>query len=189
MTIFTNTDIIQYIANTETNKNIYKKTVNHFKKSFQLFQSFHCNINHNYIEGLFADEENEIVYYSMDQDLTNFDINNSPCALIYQQEDTETSRLYYILLICTKRKMQNAGYASMLLKEFLEKITQSNTHNEKPTKILLSSLETAVTYYEKMGFKWKYTDKITDHEVLTNYEKVEDDKEYFIMEYVLPAQM
>jgi len=70
------------------------------------------------------------------------------------------------------------GYASGLIDDFVSHIRET-VHDR--CKIVLSSLETAVTFYEQYGFKWMRT-PLSDYPVLLRYELYEAEKEYFIME-------
>jgi anaerobic ribonucleoside-triphosphate reductase len=58
------------------------------------------------------------------------------------------------------------------------RITQNNI------KIILSSVEESVVFYENYGFKWT-KDSITQHNMLMRFEKYDPKKEYFIMELSL----
>jgi GNAT superfamily N-acetyltransferase len=55
------------------------------------------------------------------------------------------------------------------------------TDAKRPKKIILSSVETAVTFYEEYGFKWTKR-PLSDYPVLMRYEKWDKEKEYFMME-------
>lgn len=136
-------------------------------------------INLYYIKNILNDKTNKIVFRCMD---TTFSITSCPSAMIYRRNQTPTSIDYYMLLICTKQKYKNMGYATLLLHDFIEHIRKTHKNTHKEVKIILSSLEAAVTYYEKVGFVW--TKKaITDYPLLMQYEKYEENKEYFMMEY------
>lgn len=88
-------------------------------------------------------------------------------------------------MICTKQSFKKLGYASALLDDFIAKTRQYNTENPGYThKIVLSSLDSAVSYYEKYGFRISY-DALDDHPVLARFEIPEDDKPSYIMELVL----
>ena len=92
---------------------------------------------------------------------------------------------YYILLTCTKRIFRNQGYASKLLNGFIERIKQENQNNKnKLIKIILSSIENAVLFYEDYGFKWTRK-SIIEYPVLLQYEKYEKKDLYFIMELIV----
>jgi ribosomal protein S18 acetylase RimI-like enzyme len=140
-------------------------------------------IQANYIDGLLGDERNKVVFYCMDFE---FDIENCPVMMIYRRSrDTDKGEIrYYILMLCTKLNFRKQGYASKLLDGFCEKIRKNKSSEECTRKIILSSVESAVLFYEAYGFRWT-TDTLTDHRVLMLTEKKEEDKEYFIMEMIL----
>jgi len=163
----------------ETFKEKVRKSLHRFSGN-----DIHCK----YIDSLLGEEKNKVVFYCIDFE---FSIDNCPVIMIYRkynvkvpslllEEQEETETRYYILMLCTKPNFRNQGYASKLLDEFQEKI-RKETLLENKSKIILSSVETAVLFYERYGFRWT-TDKLTDHFILTETEKKEDDKEYFIME-------
>lgn len=137
-------------------------------------------IQTNYIDGLLGDEKHKVVFYCMDFE---FAIENCPVMMIYRKWKCKSKEeiRYYILMLCTKLSFRNQGYASKLLDEFREKMQKETT---RKIKIILSSVETAVLFYEAYGFRWT-TDTLSDHPVLMLTEKKEDDKEYFIMEMVI----
>ena len=147
-------------------------------------------IQSNYIDGLLGDERNKVVFYCMDFE---FDIANCPVMMIYRksidrsiEKEEETVEIrYYILMLCTKLNFRKKGYASKLLDGFREKIQRDREKKTSETrKIFLSSVETAVLFYEAYGFRWT-TNTLSDHPVLMLTEKKEEDKEYFIMEMVV----
>lgn len=155
-------------------------------------ESFHKNVRYllhrysgndiysNYIDSLLTDERNKVVFYCID---FQFSIYNSPVIMIYRKHisvNNPNDITYYILMICTKHNFRNNGYASKLLDEFQKKIKTK----DKNVRIILSSVENAVIFYENYGFKWT-RDTLLDHSVLIQTEKYESDKEYFIMELIL----
>ena len=154
-------------------------------------KDIHCK----YVDALLGNERNKVVFYCMDFE---FSIDNCPVIMIYRKYNVKVPSLvpeepeileketrYYILMLCTKPNFRNQGYASKLLDGFQEKIRKETLpENKSKTKIVLSSVETAVLFYERYGFRWT-TDKLTDHFILTETEKKEDDKEYFIMEMII----
>ena len=144
------------------------------------------DIHHKYTKGLLEDEQNIIAFYCMDFE---FSIYNCPSMMVYQKyNDIYNNEIrYYILLMCTKYKFRGQGYASKLLDGFIEHIRLKNNdtlQQKKTIKIILSSVENSVLFYEAYGFKWK-CESISDHPILMQYEKYEMDKEYFILEYIL----
>ena len=80
------------------------------------------------------------------------------------------------------------GYASMLLDKFIQVIkdekNQQPLPEQIPTKIVLSSVESAVLFYESYGFRWIYAN-INSYSTLLEYEKFDQEKEYFIMELTI----
>lgn len=66
---------------------------------------------------------------------------------------------------------------------FLEKFREEKEKEQK-IKIILSSVETAVLFYERYGFRWTI-DTLSDHPILMLTEKKEENKEYFIMEMLI----
>jgi len=151
----------------------------------------HHNIHHKYIFNVLGNTKNIIAFHCIDNDNNAFSLKNSPSMLVYRkcnhkERDTPTDNLeirYYILIACTKRKFRNQGYASKLLDGFIERIKKENKDN--PTcriKIILSSVEESVLFYEAYGFKWT-RESITDHPMLMRFERYEAKKEYFIMEF------
>jgi ribosomal protein S18 acetylase RimI-like enzyme len=109
-----------------------------------------------------------------------FDFWNIPSLLAYTKSIFNNEVHYYILLICTKPKYKNMGYASSLLDDFITHI-KNKSKTDIPVKIILSSIVESVTYYEKYGFKWNRKN-ITEYPCLLNYEVYEPGKEYFMME-------
>lgn len=135
-------------------------------------------INREYINTLTLHANVRYVFRSMD---TDFYISNCPSIMAYSRVTTPETTTYYILLICTKHQYKCLGYASSLLHDFIQHVKTRSISQSKPTKIVLSSLDTAVTYYEKCGFVWT-RQEISDHPELLRYEIHEPGKEYFIME-------
>ena len=194
---FYSEDIINNIIDNEEIENIvdkldiFKETI---KYLFQLF-SFH-NVHINYTQNLLKDKRIQYAFYCIDFEFT---IYNCPTMMMYRKYiDKENNEIkYYILLICTKFKFRNQGYASKLLDGFIDRIKKEKIETEekeskepeepeepkepKKIKIILSSVEEAVLFYESRGFRWT-RETLTDHKVLMNYEKYEEGKEYFILE-------
>jgi len=83
---------------------------------------------------------------------------------------------YYVLIACTKRKFRGQGYASKLIDGVAERIKEENSGNPETTiKIILSSVEESVIFYENYGFRWTM-ESITDHPVLIRFERYEEKK-------------
>jgi GNAT superfamily N-acetyltransferase len=182
---FYSEDIINNMLDKETDEVI--EEIDSFKRSINyLIQSYSCrDIHYKYTNHLLKDEKVKIAFYCMDFE---FSIFNCPAVLLYRKYfDRRTNEIkYYILLICTKRKFRNQGYASKLLDYFIERVKEENTNNNnnnnnKKIKIILSSTEESVLFYESYRFRWT-RESLTDHPLLMVYEKYEEGKEYFILE-------
>lgn len=160
-----------------------------FKKNVRyLLHRFAGNdIHHKYTDSLLSDEKNKVVFYCMDFEFCVF---NCPVIMIYRKfvsRETPNIITYYILMLCTKPKFRNQGYASKLLDGFLATLRKKHAieiQEKKNIRIILSSVESAVLFYEAYGFRWT-RDTLLGHKVLIQTEKYETDKEYFIMEYSL----
>ena len=158
-----------------------------YEDTFNLLYNYTYNvICPKYIYTLLLDQKNKIAFRCID---TEFRIENCPSILIYHRYyDKKTKELfYYILMICTKPKFKKFGYASKLLDDFIQHIKMKHSQSEIQTpynkiKIALSSVETAVTFYETYGFKWTRA-LITEHKTLMRYEKYDEDKIYTVMEF------
>jgi ribosomal protein S18 acetylase RimI-like enzyme len=137
------------------------------------------SIHSKYIYNVLGNTKNVVAFHCIDNE---FNLNNCPSMLVYRKCRTENETRYYILIACTKRKFRNQGYASKLLDGLIERIKSEN--NENTIKIILSSVEESVIFYESYGFKWT-RESITDHTMLMRFERYEPNKEYFIMEFVV----
>jgi ribosomal protein S18 acetylase RimI-like enzyme len=140
------------------------------------------NINYNYIFNVLGNTNNIVAFHCLDND---FNINNCPSILIYNKLKCKNEINYYILAACTHPKFRNQGYASKLLDGVIERIKNENADSAGCViKIILSSVEESVVFYERYGFKWT-RQPITQHRMLLKYEKYDKNKEYFIMEYTV----
>jgi hypothetical protein len=138
------------------------------------------SIHHKYIYNVLGNTKNVVAFHCIDNE---FNINNCPSILVYRKHKVNNEIRYYILIACTQRKFRNQGYASKLIDGLVERIKNENRENTQNTiKIILSSVEESVVFYETYGFKWT-RQSITEHEMLTRYERYVPKKEYFIMEY------
>ena len=88
--------------------------------------------------------------------------------------------VYYILLVYTSRRFRKLGYATALLNKFIENIKEKD--DDKPVRIVLSSLDKSATFYEEYGFVWT-RESIKDYDVLLEFEKFNPAYEYIIMSY------
>ncbi len=137
------------------------------------------SIHSKYIYNVLGNTKNVVAFHCIDNE---FSLNNCPSMLVYRKCRYENEIRYYILIACTKRKFRNQGYASKLLDGLIERIKSENSENT--IKIILSSVEESVIFYESYGFKWT-RESITDHTMLMRFERYEPNKEYFIMEFIV----
>jgi GNAT superfamily N-acetyltransferase len=148
--------------------------------TFNAIAKYSCkNIHHKYIFNVLSNSKNIAAFYCLDND---FSINNCPSILVYRKCKYKNEIRYYVLIACTKRTFRNQGYASKLIDGLVERIKKEN--NNSICKIILSSVEESVLFYESYGFKWT-RESITDHNMLLRFERYDPKKEYFIMEYVV----
>ena len=151
----------------------------------KIIQYSYDKVNPGYVQFLLSNEDTHNAFLCFEDE---FNLDNCPCILSYiKNYDTSKNELhYYILLLCTKRRFRNMGYASMLLDKFIQtiKCEKQDQDQDVVTKIVLSSVESAVLFYESYGFKWIYAD-IESYNTLLNFEKFEQEKEYFIMELII----
>ncbi len=145
------------------------------------------SISQGYTQTIINDDRTKYVFYCLDQE---FCVANCPSIMAYRRIfDNETNTItYYMLFLCTKKRFKGHGYAGHLLNGFIEQIRDKEFGDKddrekegRTVNIVLSSLESAVTFYEERGFKWTRK-SLTDYPFLLQYEKHEEEKEYFMME-------
>jgi ribosomal protein S18 acetylase RimI-like enzyme len=178
-------DMVNKMIDNEKIEVLLPKINEFYNNIFSLIYTYsHRSISAEYIAGLLLDDTNKIAFRCINME---FEMENCPSILIYRKyykKDTNEI-IYYMLMICTKQKFKKFGYASKLLDDFIQYIKNKYTetkNNYHIIKIVLSSVESAVTFYESYGFKWLRNESITSHKVLMRYEKYEEDKEYYMME-------
>lgn len=141
------------------------------------------SISPKYSNAAISNSNNVIAFYCFDNE---FELTNCPSMMIYHRYyDTATQEIiYYVLFTCTKNGYRNMGYASKLFDGLKERITKENATKKKGrrAKMVLSSVETAVLFYENYGFRWT-RESLDKHPALMQYETYDPSKEYFIMEY------
>uniref|UniRef100_A0A6C0JHR3 N-acetyltransferase domain-containing protein n=1 Tax=viral metagenome TaxID=1070528 RepID=A0A6C0JHR3_9ZZZZ len=152
------------------------------------------SLSHKYSLNLLKDDKNIVAFHCLDN---VFDMANCPSILIYRKQKLISEIHYYILFACTKRNFRGQGYASKLLTGFIERIKEENgTKDEngaeegidqvakKKIRIVLSSVESAVVFYEEFGFRWT-RESLLDYPFLMRHEKYNKKHEYFILEYIV----
>lgn len=171
-------------------KHITEKYENHEERIDELYDHVEELINYYsyrtispaYVAQLLARRKiTKFAFYCMDN--TSFNTMSCPSCLIYHRfVNRETNAIeYYILMVCTKPRFKSLGYASMLLNGFIERVKRENADTGQEIKIIVSSLDTAVSYYEHYGFT--LTGKtMLEYPRLLLFEKYDETKENFIME-------
>lgn len=161
------------------------ENINNFRDEIHMLFVYFTfpKINLDYINTILGDDKNKIVFRCIDN--SHFDIRNCPSAMVYRKKIDINKKecIYYILMICTKTNFKRFGYASSLLDDFIKKI-QMKKKDGFTTKIILNSLENAVSYYEKYGFV-DTMETLFDHPLLMLYEKPSDVEPMYIMQLTL----
>jgi predicted GNAT family N-acyltransferase len=179
--IFYSDKIIDEIIDNNELDEIIDKT-DEFKNEIEMIFTYFAypKISLDYIQNLLKFESNKSAFYCMDD---TFDIRNCPSCMIYSKQNKKGSNeiIYYIMMICTQKKFTNMGYATALLNGFLDRVKQESYSSSKKTKIVLSSVDEVVSYYQKYGFEVvDYT--LENYPYLMYFEKYDDTKLYTIME-------
>ena len=116
-------------------------------KVMNVFCGMAKKINEKYICELFA-TEHDIILYCIDNTFT--EIENCPCGLIYKVEEGDAGTNVFIMFIATQYRFRKVGYASIFMNEFIELMKTKYTN----FSIVLDSVESAVSFYEHLGFQW-----------------------------------
>ena len=124
-------------------------------------------INEKYIYELFA-TDHEVILYSIDNTFTG--IENCPCGLIYKLEEGDAGTNVYIMFIATQYRFRKVGYASIFINELIDLLKKKHRN----LTIILDSVESAVTFYEHLGFQWtpKKYDEIFDIDETNMHEHI-----------------
>jgi hypothetical protein len=177
--IFFGKDIVNNLVDTTPVENLADKLDEYERDVEMIFTYFAFgSIDIDYIQNLLQYKSNQVAFYCMDQE---FDIRNCPSCMIYSKCVTADTITYYIMIICTQRRFKNLGYATMLLDGFVQKVREET---KEFTKIVLSSLDEVVSYYQKYGFE-AVDCSLESHPYLMQFEKVDDNKMYTVMELAI----
>jgi ribosomal protein S18 acetylase RimI-like enzyme len=131
-------------------KDFYKSI--DYNTLYEMFCNMASTLNSDYIYDILVDTDSHVILYSIDN--TFVDIKNCPCAIIYQTKKENNELNVYIMLIATSYKFRKYGYASLLIKEFIEYIKTKYLEKYTHIRILLDSIEESVSFYEHIGFEW-----------------------------------
>jgi hypothetical protein len=166
-------------------------------ESLFIYFTFHAGISVDYIKNLLQVKKNKCVFWDPREpngsraieplvlprepngsqtpvSQTSFNIYNCTTGLIYATYENTC----YIMMICTNPEHNNKGYATSLLKAFIEHM------RNKVENILLSSVDYAVSYYQRVGFE-AIDDCLDNYPYLRAFEIPSPKKITTIMEYKL----
>lgn len=177
-------DIINNIIDNSMLENIVDEIQEFlFDTKMMFFYFSFYSISLDYIDNLLNDDKNKIAFRCIDN--STFNLRNCPSSMVYRKYKSNTKKeiIYYILMICTKQSFKKLGYATALLDDFIDKIRfdTQNQHDYK-VKIVVSSLESAISYYQHYGFILT-EDKLIDHPILIKYEKPETNEGFHILQF------
>lgn len=179
--IFFSHDIKNKIIDTTPVEEIIYK-LDQFKADEEMiFTYFNYNIiGIDYIQNLLKYESNKTAFYCLEDE---FVIRKCPSCMIYskQNKKNSTTILYYIMVISTQPEFRNKGYGTGLLNGFVERIKEETKDSTKKVKIVLSSLDDVVSYYQKYGFE-AVDCSFENYPYLKQFEICDDEKLYTIME-------
>ena len=138
------------------------------------------SIGIDYIENLLKYESNKTAFYCTEE---NFVIRSCPSCMIYSRQNKKNSDtiMYYIMVISTDKEFRGQGYATKLLNGFVEKVKEETKTSPKKVKIVLSSIDEVVSYYQKYGFE-AVDCSFENYPYFKYFEKFDEEKIYTVME-------
>lgn len=147
--------------------------VDQFKNDINMLFTYFAypDISLDYVNNLLNHKLSKCAFWQADSSV--FNIRSCVSALIYGIYKKEC----YVMLICTQSEQKNKGFATKLLKQFIQDM------QGKVNRILLSSVDYAVSYYQKIGFEAIDYD-LNNYPYLRHFEKPSEKKITTIMEYV-----
>jgi ribosomal protein S18 acetylase RimI-like enzyme len=103
--------------------------------------------------------------------------------MVYSRQNKTNSDtiLYYIMVISTQKEFRCNGYATKLLNGFVERVKLETKNTNKKVKIILSSLDEVISYYQKYGFE-VVDCSFDNYPYFKYFEKYDQNKIYNIME-------
>ena len=156
--------------------------VDQFKKDIEMIFTYFTYpiISLDYIQNLLKFESNKIAFYCMED---KFVIRSCPSCMIYSKQNKKNSDtiLYYIMVISTDKEFRGQGYATKLLNGFVERVKEETKMSTKKVKIVLSSVDEVVSYYQKYGFE-AVDCSFDNYPYFRYFEKYDEEKIYTIME-------
>lgn len=179
--IFFSDDIKNKIVETAQIDEIMDR-LDEFKNDIDMIFTYfnYGTIGIDYLQNLLNHESNKTAFYCTED---TFVIRSCPSCMIYSKQNKKNSDtiMYYLMVISTQQELRGKGYATSLLNGFVERIKEETVNSKKKVKIVLSSLDEAVSYYQKCGFE-AVDCSFENYPYLQRFEKHEEDKLYTIME-------
>ena len=179
--IFFSDDIQNKIVDTAPLDEIMDR-LEDFKNDNQMIFTYfnYGSIGIDYIENLLKYESNKAVFYCTED---TFVIRSCPSCMIYSKQNKKNSDtiMYYIMVISTDKEFRGQGYATKLLNGFVEKLKEETKMSPKKVKIVLSSLDEVVSYYQKYGFE-AVDCSFENYPYFKCFEKFDEEKIYTVME-------
>ena len=179
--IFFSDDIQNKIIDTTPLDEIMDR-LEEFKNDVEMIFTYfnYGSIGIDYIENLLKYESNRIAFYCTED---TFVIRSCPSCMIYSKQNKKNSDtiLYYIMVISTDIEFRGQGYATKLLNGFVEKVKDETKSSPKKVKIVLSSLDEVVSYYQKYGFE-AVDCSFENYPYFKCFEKFDEEKLYTVME-------
>jgi predicted GNAT family N-acyltransferase len=179
--IFFSEDIKNKIVDTTPLDEIMDR-LEEFKNDVQMIFTYfnYGSIGIDYIENLLKYESNKMAFYCTED---TFVIRSCPSCMIYSRQNKKNSDtiMYYIMVISTDKEFRGQGYATKLLNGFVEKVKEETKTSPKKVKIVLSSIDEVVSYYQKYGFE-AVDCSFENYPYFKYFEKYDEEKIYTIME-------
>ena len=184
--IFYSEDIVNKIIDESNLDEIIDKLDEFTADVEMIFTYFNYTvISLDYIQNLLKYKSNKTAFYCLNE---NFTIRDCPSCMIYSKQNKKTSDeiIYYIMIISTQEELRNKGYATALLNEFIAGVRKETKDSAKKVKIVLSSIDEAVSYYQKYGFE-AVDFTFDNYPYLKLFEICDKTKLYTIMELCITA--
>ncbi len=180
--IFFGKDIINNIIDTSELEDIVEK-IDQYKNDLEMLLTYfvYPTLNLCYIQNLLKYESNQAVFYCMDD---VFNIRRCSSCIVYsRQYNKKTESInYYLMIICTQECFRNLGYARKLLDGFVENIKKETKETDKSVKIVLSSVDETVSFYQRYGFE-VVDCSLENYPYLRKFEKCDPNKICTVMEF------
>jgi len=179
--IYFSDDIKNQIIDTSPIDEIIDK-LDEFKNDNEMILTYfnYGTVSIDYIENLLKVDTNKLAYYCTDD---TFTISSCISCMVYSRQNKKNSDtiLYYIMVISTQKEFRCNGYATKLLNGFVERVKLETKNTNKKVKIILSSLDEVISYYQKYGFE-VVDCSFDNYPYFKYFEKYDQNKIYNIME-------